>query len=182
MKFVISISILLTLLCSTSAVIPFDPAYRGSTHEVVTANCEFDRASSTSVAIKGDKLTYTPQINNDPRGCFMCVNCEGYTDLYYRQRPKHMRLEVLPVAFASADQNGNVPSCSGLQKKQIYWPWGPTRPGYVREFTKMFNATLEMKKVSGACVKKTGQIDAVIGFMYTVAYDYSIKLPTATQA
>ena len=174
---------LLTVACALS--VPFDPAFINSTHEVREKPCSYPRSPTSSLTLNAKSLTYMPTINNDNRGPEYngATPCQGRVDLYYRHRPNHMWIEVIPSASRpflrdasgrpAADQG---PSCDQLQKKQVYWPWGASRPGFVAEFKKIYQAAVSMKSSGPECVAKTGHLDAVIAYMHAVAFDYFIPL------
>ncbi len=164
--------------------VPFDPSLVDKTHEVFLNNCGYPRASSHSLTLRSKSLRYVPQIDNDPRGAWYLGYwlCDGKVDLFYRHRPNHMRLEVVPSLEKPflRDQGGALrdqgPPCSKLQTKRVYWPWGPTRPGFVEEFTKLYNTTKAMKSASKDCLHKKGPIDTMLAYLHTVAYDYYIPI------
>lgn len=174
---------LLTVACALS--VPFDPAFINSTHEVRAKPCSYPRSDTSSLTLNAKSLTYMPTINNDNRGPEYngATPCQGRVDLYYRHRPNHMWIEVIPSASRPflRDASGRPavdqgPSCDQLQKKQVYWPWGASRPGFVAEFKKIYQAAVSMKSSGPECVAKTGHLDAVIAYMHAVAFDYFIPL------
>lgn len=181
------ISIFAWILLSTASAlsVPFDPALINLTHEVRKSPCGYPRVSSSSLTLNAKSLTLLPTINNENRGPAYTGTtvCEGRIDLYYRHRPKHMWIEVIPDASKPflLDANGQPatdqgPACSELQKKIEYWPWGPSRTGFVAVFKKVYRAAVWMKGSSPNCVTKTGNLDAILSYLYTVAFDYFISL------
>ncbi len=173
------------LVCASHALsVPFDPSLVNKTHEVSWPPCGYLRASSSSLTLRPKSLRYVPQIDRDSRGAWYLGYwlCDGHVDLFYRHRPGHMRLEVLPSVrkdfrySINGPLDDQGPPCSKLQTKRVYWSSGPSRPGFVKEFTKLYNATKELKSAGNDCILRNGSIDTIIAYLHTVAYDYSIPL------
>lgn len=178
-----SILLLVCLLKLTLASsVPFDPKLVNSTHEVRESPC-IPWSDSSSLTLNTKSLTYVPTISNDNRGITNTF-CQGRVDLYYRHRPNHMWIEVIPtlrIPFVRNRTTGQyiadpTKSCASAQVKQVYWPWGPSRPGFVAEFKKIFQAALSMKSSGPECLSKMGNLDAITSYLYAVAYDYFITL------
>ncbi len=182
--------LVLNIQLASAVLIPFDPSYLGSTHEIYLGRgCGYPRAPSTSITLNEKSMTHIPVIQNEDRGPAYTetVFCQGRTDLFYRHRPHHMWLEVTPTVskpFARAADGRPIPnkpaSCDDLQPKKTYWPWGASRDGFVREFKVLFEALVDMRKADPSCLRKRGQLDAAINYLYAVAFDYFIALPSAS--
>lgn len=185
LKASIVLALVLVLDVVSALSVPFDPALVNSTHEVAESPCSYPRSPSSSLTLNRQSLTYVPTIVNDNRGPAVSGTwfCEGRVDLYYRHRPHHMRIEVIPETTVPVQRGSDgrplfdqPPVCSEHQTKQVYWPWGTSRPGFVTEFKKMFAAAVAMKSSGPECLKKMGNLDATTSFLYTVAYDYFITV------
>ncbi len=173
------------LVCASHALsVPFNPSLVNKTHEVTWPPCGYPLATSSALTLGPKSLTYEPRIERRSRGAQYLGYwlCKGQIDLFYRHRPQHMRLEVIPTltkpfrTSLRGPLEDQGPPCSELQTKRVYWPWGPSRPRFVAEFTKIYNTTKAMKRADNGCIRDNGPIDTIIAYLHTVAYDYYIPL------
>lgn len=165
----------------SSASIPFDPALLDKSHVVYTTGCKIENPVGQSITIKSDRLEYRPLIFTK----LFDFECLPWTDVFYQRRPHHMRI-VKHQRFIRPTQQSPLggapyatgPPCSVVQPVEIYWPWGPTRPKFVKEFRVIFDALRVNKELADNCTAhgSTNVTDAAAGFLYAIAYDYRIPL------
>ncbi len=183
----LAIAALLLLEVSCALRVPFDPTLVNSTTEVAEQPCGYPRSPTSSITLNADSLTYRADISNENRGPAYNGRwyCPGRADLYYRHRPKHMWIEVIPTAYppllrdpaTGRPLDDQPPNCSEHQTKQVYWGWGESRPGFEAELRKMFEGAKNMKSSGPECMRRNdGGLDAAISYLYAVAYDYYVAL------
>lgn len=180
--FSILCTFLLALIAGASAnSVPFNATLIGKKFQIRTGLCYYPRSNLAEVTLTTSKVLYRPNIFNDNRGPGYqgIVFCEGYTELYFRRHPQHMYILKLPEAthpFNTGDPNLKLPTCSELQKPEFYWPWGPTRAGFVTAFQDMMQGVVNIRDANQECKLYTESVSPVVDFLFTVAYDYYITV------
>lgn len=168
--------------CTSASRVPFNETLLDKKFEAERTNsfCGYPRADTSAVMLAKDRVVYRANIMNDNRGAWYTGTyfCEGRTELYFRHRPHHMYIKKTTEATYPFSQGPNVtiPSCSQLQKTEVYWPWGDSRPGFVVAFKEMMKGTISIRDATYDCKRYTGSVEPVVNFLFTVAYDYFIAV------
>jgi len=157
--------------------IPFKPSLIGTKYEVFRGSCGFLRGNSMKVTIEETRLKYVPSVKNDPRGGYGgAIHCSGFIELYYRHRPYHLWIRAVNETRSSYPPGGRPKPCSSLQTIKYISPWGPSRDEFIVEFKALFAGVQKINSATPDCVKSGGKPDAVLSYLYMVAYEYFITL------